>query len=264
MKISVLCENESRDPRFLAEHGLSLHIALEDQNILFDMGRTGAFRDNARCMGIDLTQVDLAVLSHGHNDHSGGMGAFLQINQQAKVYLSEHAFGKYYNAQGTYLGLDSQLAENSRLVSVGDKLALNEKLTLFSCNDRAKKHPAPTYGLFQEVGGQRLPDAFCHEQYLLIRDRGKKVLISGCSHKGILNILDWFCPDVLVGGFHFMKLDPEEAEDRKVLDQAAKEMLSSGTVFYTGHCTGNAPFAYLKETMGDALHRFYAGDIIVL
>ena len=109
-----------------------------------------------------------------------------------------------------------------------------------------------------EEQGEKLPEDFRHEQYLLIREGEQTICISGCSHKGILNITKWADPDVLVGGFHFMNIDPETPE-RSRLDEAAKTLLESKAVFYTGHCTGLAPYAYLKDKMGDQLHYISTG-----
>ena len=96
-------------------------------------------------------------------------------------------------------------------------------------------------------------DDFLHEQYLLIEEEGKRILISGCSHKGIFNIAEWFKPDVLIGGFHFMKLDPDAEEDAGFLNKAAEILLRYDTTYYTCHCTGEMQYAFLKEKMGDRL-----------
>ena len=93
MKISVLCENTSKQPNIASEHGLSLFIETEKHNILFDMGQTDLFAKNAREMNIDLKIVDIAILSHGHYDHGGGLKTFLSINDKAKVYINRDAFG---------------------------------------------------------------------------------------------------------------------------------------------------------------------------
>jgi 7,8-dihydropterin-6-yl-methyl-4-(beta-D-ribofuranosyl)aminobenzene 5'-phosphate synthase len=78
-----------------------------------------------------------------------------------------------------------------------------------------------------------------------------------------LNIVRWFQPHVLVGGFHFMKLDPQTA-DATFMELAAKELLSHSTVYYTGHCTGEKACAFLKERMGDRLHSLSTGLRIVI
>ena len=261
MKITVLCENTSFCEDLLAEHGLSLYVETKKHKLLFDMGQTDAFWRNAERLGIDLGQVDVAVLSHGHYDHGGGLVYFLEHNQKAKVYVSRHAFGAYHNAAGDYIGLDSTLKNSDRIVLVGDALKIDEELSLYSCNDRQCAHEIKHYGLGVREADTLLPDGFLHEQYLLVNDGQKRVLFSGCAHKGVLNIVQWFAPDVFVGGFHFMKLDPDTA-DRQLLQQAAKEMLTYPTVYHTGHCTGLPQFDYLKTLMGQKLHSLSTGKEI--
>ena len=87
MKLTVLMENTTCREDLVCEHGLSLYIEANGQRILFDAGQTGAFADNAEKMGVDLTKIDLCILSHGHYDHGGGLKRFLEINDHAKVYI---------------------------------------------------------------------------------------------------------------------------------------------------------------------------------
>ena len=66
MKITVLTENTAGG-KFLAEHGLSYLIEIDDQKILFDTGHSDVFLKNASQLGIDIqTEVETVVLSHGH------------------------------------------------------------------------------------------------------------------------------------------------------------------------------------------------------
>ena len=74
MIITSLLENTTSRSGIAAEHGLSLYIETATHRILFDMGQTDLFARNAEALGVDLTHVDLAVLSHGHYDHGGGAG----------------------------------------------------------------------------------------------------------------------------------------------------------------------------------------------
>lgn len=261
MKIYALMENTPYEPEFAAEHGLSLYIETDRHKILFDTGASGAFADNAKLLGVDLSQVELAVLSHDHYDHGGGIARFLEVNDHAPMYLSKYAFGERYDALGMYIGLDHKLAECGRLRFVEDYLELDDQLSLWSCNDRQGAYPLDSAGLLEERDGVRKPDVFCHEQYLMIRENGKKVLISGCSHKGILNIMDWLEPDVLIGGFHFMKQEITP-QGNPVLDQAAGALLEHKTAYYTCHCTGQAPFDYLKKQMGERLQYLASGQVI--
>lgn len=250
MKITTLIENTTHREDLACEHGLSLYLETGAHKILFDAGQSGAFADNAETLGIDLSAVDICILSHGHYDHGGGLSRFLEINRTAPVYLSRHAFGGHYNAVGKYIGLDLQLQKNDRLIYTDGDRKIAPGLTLHTLNTA----PADTSGLTMLENGQHKPEDFRHEQYLLIEEAGKKILISGCSHKGILNIMAAFRPDVLIGGFHFMKI-----EDRTQLEDAAKKLLEYPTVYYTGHCTGQMQYAILKEIMGPWLQALSTG-----
>lgn len=261
MKITVLAENISVNDEFVAEHGLSLYIETENHKILFDMGQSDVFLQNAMTLGIDLRNVDLAFLSHGHYDHGGGLLCFLEINSKAKVYLNENAFGDYYNGTEKYIGLDKSLMNNKRLVFVGDELVIDDELSLFSCNKREKTELINSFGLNKKVNEAFVPDDFIHEQYLLINEKGKRTLISGCSHKGVVNIANWFHPDVFVGGFHLSKLDPL-TEDKIRLDEIADFLLKDKALYYTCHCTGVSQYNYLKTKMRDSIDYLSTGKTI--
>ena len=99
------------------------------------MGQSDACIQNAQILGVDLSKVDIAVLSHGHYDHGGGLEAFLQINQKAPVYIHETAFGAYYNGTEKYIGLNLSLLGNPRLISTKGSLQLTPNLFLRDCND---------------------------------------------------------------------------------------------------------------------------------
>ena len=257
MKFTTLIENTAISPDLTAEHGLSLFIETDRCKLLFDAGQSGAFADNAQKLGIDLKTADHAVLSHGHYDHGGGMPRFLERNRRAKLYVSRHAFGDYCNGTQKYIGLDHRLRESARVVLTGDSHTIAPGITLQSCNDLVRSIPTDPFGLTEGVGQFFLPDEFCHEHYLLVEERGRRILLSGCSHKGILNILHWFRPDILVGGFHFKQLSPDSEQLRRYGEAMAK----FDTVFYTGHCTGQAQFEVLKSILGERLHALSTGAV---
>ena len=257
MKITVLAENTACEG-FACEHGLSLFVETKGKKLLFDFGQTEAFAENAEKLGIDLSEADVAVLSHGHYDHSGGLERFLQLNKTAPVYISRYAFRPHFNADGKDIGVAAELRGNDRLILTQDRMDLGGDMTLLSCNDLGRPYPTDAYGLKE----YDRPDEFLHEQYLLVEENGKRIVLSGCSHKGILNIAGWLQPDVLIGGFHFMKLDPET--DREILKDAAEKLLQTGAVYYTGHCTGAAQYDYLKTIMGDRLQPLSTGMSIEL
>ncbi|MBR6796476.1 MAG: MBL fold metallo-hydrolase [Clostridia bacterium] len=263
MRITVLVENTSLSDEIIAEHGLSLYIETGDRKILFDMGQSDAFLKNAEKLDLDLSAVDFAVLSHGHYDHGGGIKAFLSVNKKAPVYLTETAFGDYYNASDKYIGLDKELEGNERLIFVDGVEELCANCTLYTCNEKERVYGTEPYGLSVLTDGELKPDGFLHEQYLLVEENGKRILISGCSHKGVLNIAEWFRPNVLVGGFHFMKLDPE-GEGKADLKRYAEILMNYGTQYYTCHCTGEEQFAYIKKLMSEKVEYIRSGERINL
>jgi len=255
MKITVLLENTRCRETLHCEHGLSLYVESGGRRILFDAGQSSAFADNAAELGIDLKAVDLAVLSHGHYDHGGGLGKFLQVNTTAPVYLRREALGRQYNAQGAYIGLDSKLTREPRLQLCDAVRQVAPGMTLYPAVPELD--PVDSSGLTVLEEGILRPDTFLHEQYLLIEEEGRRILFSGCSHRGIRNIVRAFQPDVLVGGFHLVKweLGPD-------LTRLARELAATKTVFYTGHCTGSRQYDFLKNHLGERLHPLSTGITI--
>ena len=95
MIITTLVENLSVSNEYTNKHGLSFHIKTKNHNILFDLGPDNSFLENAKKLNIDISDVDIAIISHGHSDHGGGLESFLKNNNKAKVYINKNAFGLY-------------------------------------------------------------------------------------------------------------------------------------------------------------------------
>ena len=285
MKITVLTENtisknaEISKLPLQGEHGLSLFIQTQNKNILFDMGQTNLFAKNASLLGINLQTVDFAILSHGHYDHGGlssplpatlkneyfGIEAFAHINQKAPIFINSNAFSQNYNANKKYIGLNQELLQSKiaeRFVFVQDEKEITQNIKLFSCNSYKKSVATNAFGLMQLQNGTFVPDNFNHEHYLLIQENDKKILISGCSHKGILNIVEWFKPDFLIGGFHFKSLDVENPCQKLELESYAKKLASYNTKYFTCHCTGTQQFEILKSIMKEKVEYISTGDVI--
>ena len=256
MKITVLVENTTSNQNLSCEHGLSLYIETRSQKILFDMGQTELFAENAKKLGVDLSEVDLAILSHGHYDHGGGLRKFFEINKKAPVYISRYAFESYYNGIEKYIGLDESLATSDRIIYTAGEVQIAKGLTLYHCNEKKKTYEMGSFGLNKKNGFGFEPDEFFHEQYLCIEENEKKIVVSGCSHKGILNIVEWFLPDVLIGGFHFSTLALDE-----ILNGYAQVLNNFETRYYTCHCTGEQQYQFMKKTMKN-LSYVAVGDVI--
>lgn len=272
MIVTSLVENTS--PKGLpAEHGLSLHILLNDgRSILFDMGQRRLFAENADRLHIDLSDVDYAVISHGHYDHGGGLRAFLDINHKAPIYLNRHAFEPHYSLRPNglaYIGLDQDLKDNSRLVFCDDQKTIDKDLVLFAHVESNDLKPVGNKLLFGPTKEKH--DNFRHEQSLIIKEGDKTVLLAGCAHTGIVNIMRKAehvagCPVThVLAGMHLVKSGLPEEKETEWLHALADRLLSrNGCRYFTMHCTGLPQYEKLKELMGDAISYLSCGDQIVI
>ena len=273
MKIVTLLENTACAAGLCAAHGLSLYIETPKHKILFDMGPDARFLDNAKKLGVDLSAVDIAVLSHGHYDHGGGLRAFCEINSQADIFIHTDAFGDFYaveeGKEPRYIGLDPELWElESRIVPTSEFVKLDDELTLFSNEPEVFPALAASAKLQVETPEGLRPDSFTHEQNLLVTAWGKSVLFAGCAHRGIVNILAGAkerlgrLPDAVFGGFHFFELDPADPKSARLIDDTANALLEGETVYYTGHCTGDYAYEKLRAILGDRLRPMTGGSIV--
>ena len=273
MKITSLCEDVSNINDIGQEHGLSMFIQTSKQNVLFDFGASDLFSINAKKLHIDLNSVELCFLSHGHYDHGGGIKAFLAINKFAPIYVSKYAFGSYYALKNDiykYIGIDKNL-ENEKQIKIVDKnKKLDTNLTVFddignyfpnaSANKVmyvpiSKKYTNKDYAISDK--DLFINDSFCHEQHLIIAERGITTLIVGCSHKGIVNILESFkhkfgkYPDTVIGGFHLQNPTTKVSEPPEYIEKIADYLISTKCQCYTCHCTGVGVYQILKDKLKD-------------
>lgn len=272
MRVVNLIENTKGPAGCEAEHGLCLYVETRRHRLLMDAGASALFLQNARMKGVDLSQVDVAVLSHGHYDHGGGLPAFAGVNPGAPIYLQESALLDYDSLSGGahYIGLPGEAKRLSRLCPIDGDYEIDEELSLFARIPAERPLPPANRALKARAGEALVQDDFRHEQCLAVRQDGVSALFSGCAHHGILNILSAYRsrfgrdPDYVFSGFHLMKKDGYDREDIEEIDQTARALARCETTFYTGHCTGLEPYARMKEIMGERLHYMHCGDEIVI
>ena len=262
MRITALVENRS-DCGLIPVHGLSLYIETERHKLLFDLGPDDTLLKNAEKRGIDLGEVDTVVISHGHYDHGGALAAFLQVNQTAKVYVQRRAFEKHYSkALGVVkvpIGLDRKLLEHPQMVLLEGECRVDEELLLFTVADTSRFHSAANDTLYDEEGR----DTFAHEQDLIIFGE-KTVLIMGCGHCGVVNILERareYAPSLCVGGYHLSVPATKKTIPEEVLEGIAGELNRYDMDFYTCHCTGEGAYRYLSHRV-PRMHYLSCGEKI--
>lgn len=278
MKVISIIENTSRKG-LPVEHGLSLYILMGNAHtVLFDMGQSAMFADNARELGLSVEDVDTAIISHGHYDHGGGLTAFLELNSKAKVYIHKMAFEGHYSLKETglkYIGIDPNLKVNERIVHCDEQTTVANVGILFAGVDGNVCRPFGNRLLFKDspIGGNvgAINDDFCHEQNLIIKEGSNTILFAGCAHNGIVNIINkakeilGHYPTHVLAGMHLVKSGLDEKTENAFIANLANELLSiEGCTFYTMHCTGTEQYGKLKVIMKDRIEYLSCGDSIVV
>jgi len=275
MRILTLIENTRNTKKLHSEHGLSFYIQLNQKAILFDTGASDKFLRNSAKMRVDLKNLDAAVISHNHYDHTGGLEALFKICPDIKVFAKKDVAGNYYRRLGPFnivicwnKHFLNRHSDNFILFNRFQEVC--EGFYVMGCEVFDQKNMLRDRRLLKKEDGRYIPDDFKHEIFAVVfpspqqREKGC-VVISSCSHSGIVNILEtvrntWVDAPIIgvVGGFHLQNIP---GADEAFIKHTAKELsrLSSGCV-YTCHCTGEAAYQRLKAHMGDQIQTLRTGE----
>ncbi|NMA48260.1 MAG: MBL fold metallo-hydrolase [Tissierellia bacterium] len=273
MIIKTLVENTSILEGIASEHGLSLYVETKNYKILFDVGESNLFLENAEKLDVNISEIDYLIISHGHYDHGGGLRRFLQENTKAEVFIHDLAFEKHYalrsNDEIEYIGLDEDLKTDKRIIYTSDKFFINKGLYVFSNITQKEPLPKSNSGLLTKNDGQMVDDIFLHEQNLVIEEDDEIVLITGCAHNGIVNIIKHFydirglMPSHVIGGFHLSSKSTGN-ENTETIDKIAEYLIDTDAKYYTCHCTGIEPYKQLKTIMSDKIDYLKTGSVITI
>ena len=265
LEMTVLIDNVAAEP-LAGEWGLSILITADDRRILLDTGAGSLFAQNAELLGIDLDSVDTGVLSHAHYDHADGLETFFSRNRRASFLVREGACENCFGIKDGelhYIGIQSgSLKRNeARIQYVDGVYEIAEGIWLVPHRRADYSAIAQRNDLYIVSDGERRPDDFAHEQSLVIECGQGLVVFNSCSHVGMINILSDIQEmlnrsDVYayVGGLHLYKMTDEE------LEVLCGEICGTGIAhIFTGHCTGDHAFGFLKARLGGRIEQFSSG-----
>nr|WP_315023300.1 MBL fold metallo-hydrolase [uncultured Aminipila sp.] len=281
VKFTFLSENKTDNPGCMAEHGLSVYIEAADQIILFDTGASDLFAKNAEFVNVDLKQVEHTVISHGHYDHTEGLPAFCNINNNSHIYIHKDAFEKTYGIENGILdrepcsilwGEETKQSIMERTTLTDGIFKISEDIVISGTIPNLEGIEATEQFYIKKMSQngeiELLEDEMNHEQFLVIRDRDKEgiskgiYVFSGCSHKGVIPAIRYakqiFPGEKILGliaGMHLYSSD--EATREKVVKEIVKENIE---MVMPVHCTGIKAICDLKAAMGDNCIVATAGD----
>jgi 7,8-dihydropterin-6-yl-methyl-4-(beta-D-ribofuranosyl)aminobenzene 5'-phosphate synthase len=277
MRVTSLVDNDRVETsgELTPEFGLSMLVEHGESTVLFDMGSTSAFADNAARLAVDIAAVDAAVVSHQHFDHGGGLAHFLGANSRAKIYLRDAPLAdrrfKAFAVIDRPIGLDLELVERhrDRFEFVSDTAEIVPGIILLTAIGSTHQQPRGNRRLYVRRETGYVQDPFDHELLMVVREDDGMVVFTGCSHSGVLNLIDAAIEafpgtpiKAVFGGFHLIGLPfyNSMAASRREVESLGREILErvSGPVF-TGHCTGKKAFPILEGVMGKQLREFATG-----
>ena len=265
LDMTVLIDNVAAEP-LVGEWGLSILITADDRSILLDTGASHLFAQNAERLGVDLNSVDTGVLSHAHYDHADGMDTFFSLNRKTPFLVREGSCENCYGIKEgllRYIGIQSGVLKKheERIRYVSGVHTISEGIWLVPHRRADYSSIALRNDLYTVSNDERVPDDFAHEQSLVIETGQGLVVFNSCSHTGMTNILTDIREmlgrsDVCayVGGLHLYKMTDGE------LDALCVEIQRTPVAhIFTGHCTGDHAFSFLKERLGERIGQFSSG-----
>jgi len=278
--LTIVVENSASlgNSSLWAQHGLSIFLelgfGLERMKLLLDTGASSeVMLHNADALGLDLSEIDLICLSHGHYDHTGGLMGILQ-RAEDRVCILAHPdiFAPKLKARPAieFIGLPFSRTE----LEAAGAIILEARGSVIVTSGVMTTGEVPRIETFEKVegfwtvkDGQYCPDEIPDDQALAIDLPGKGlVVITGCAHAGIINTIRHAQKITgveelyaVIGGFHLMG-----ADDKRIDNTAEALQRLDPTIVRPGHCTGQKAVCRLQEALGDRCQPLAAGDSIQL
>lgn len=274
LKITTLIENNpGNNSKLYYEHGLSLYIEVGRTKILFDTGQSGDFIKNAEILKVDLNKIDYVLLSHGHYDHSGGFKKFVsKFKEPYKLIVGKDFFNsKYklieeinYKYNGNSFDEEFISRNNISIKYIKDDIYyISENIMAFSNFNISNNFELLNQKFKIKNNEKYVLDKFLDEIVLAVKTDKGLVVIVGCSHVGIVNILETIMKRTnmaiygVVGGTHLVEAD--DLRLNKTIDFFNENNIK---ILRMSHCTGEKAVKEIKSQFGEKFVYNNTGNII--
>lgn len=272
VKIVTLMDNLSSEHKSLkAEHGLSFYIQTETTKLFFDFGGGDHTWDNAEKLNVPIDEVSYLVFSHSHYDHAAGFIPLANKGIKKTVIHGPGFFQEKYavgDHKYTYLGCgfsEEYLKQHSCEEIICDGMYdLDEQIHIIGQFDRTHAFEQVPARFVKEGPSGMVPDQFDDEICLAVDTSEGVVVIAGCSHPGILNMLATVTKRLkrpihaVIGGTHLVEADEERVK------KSIEEMKSMGIVLLgINHCSGAAAEQIIHEDHQVSSCHLGVGDCLI-
>lgn len=267
--ITTLIDNRAQQQPsdLLTEHGLSFLVEMEKSSWLYDVGASKGYAENALLLQKELSSIQGLVLSHGHADHTGGLAHFIAQNPNTPIFASPSIITeRYFSARHSTkkeISTDASLLKNNRSFrEIKNSCWLTANLAIVMTKKHPYALPKGNKYLTKRIGTEEEQDLFEQEITLALRTSTGLVLLSACSHNGVLNIMQACaaytqCNTIrhFIGGTHLLD---KMADDLPSIAQEIRKNYPT-TQFHIGHCTGQNSLKELQNELPDQVEAFYSG-----
>lgn len=275
IKITILVENSAGQlSSLLGEHGFSALVKANEFCLLFDTGSGRAIIPNTQSLGINLSEINAVVVSHGHYDHTGGLPPVLSRMENVPVYLGAEAWAAKFallpDGSERWIGMPAtqDLLEKSgaRFELVDGPRGLHPGIILTGPIPRTADFETVEPILRVKKAGELVPDPVSEDQALILKGEEGITVLTGCAHAGVVNTLKYAMHLTgasqvhgLIGGFHLLFASEERLEKTVAFfQQAGLKMLAPC------HCTGFRALAELHRRVGEIICPIGSGSVFVV
>lgn len=274
LRITVLMENSpSANKALINEHGLSLILDADEYRLLFDCGSGAHFMHNAHKLGINLTALDGIILSHSHYDHAAGFRDFVEVGYRSPaLYVGKGFFDRKFSKKGSVYtdlsaGWDESFASahGFKVHMVSGTMEIAPGISIHQGFPRTHEEETIPNRFVKETGRGFVPDDFSDEIALSIKTTEGLVVIAGCAHPGIMNMIDEIQKRTgeriyaVIGGTHLTEADEERTRRSiQALDSTGAEIIG------LCHCSGLNAEEMAREVLGGRASSIVPGDTIVI